>query len=716
MDDKPTDQTGMEPREIGGEPYWATASTDEIAQECQNRVRNYFLFLMQSGKLDLYRKAYRMYYNPALCGAQVNFMGEQGELVQISVNEARMLIKHIHTMTCSKKPSFQCRSSNTDHKSQAQCILGQGLVDYYLREKKLDFFLKMATEYALLFAEGFLSAVWNATSGEEYGVDPETGAVIYEGDIEYDVGGPLDVARDFTVQSPQNPLWLTWIKWQNKYDLAAKYPEYAEQIKALNDQSDLFDGIDTFRQSRRMMFGAFDTDQIPVFYFYHRTCSALPKGRMVQYLDDDLVLFDGAMPYKDVPIYRISAAEWLGTPFGYTVFFDMMPVQEMSDSLDSTICSNQNAFGVQNIWTKKGDNVEPSQLAGGLRLLQSDEKPEALQLTSTAPEIFNYRQALTQYKQSLSGINSVVTGDPGRDMSGSAMALLAAQAIQFNGDLQQSYASLLEDVGTATLDRLRVFAQVPRVAAIVGKSNRQYMKEFVGDDIATVNRVLVDMGNPIMNTTAGKINMADQLLKSGRINTAEQYIMVYTTGQLEPLYENEQSALMLIRAENELISEGQVPTVLITDNPVLHCKEHETVANSPEARSNPQIMQAYTQHIQDHFNKWKGYPDPTTGQWVPGIDPVLANLLGIPPPPPPPQMGPPQPLQPVPQPTNQNPHQKPGMKPPAGPVAFPGTRAMNPNNPAEQKASEVNMPNLPHLPPGAPPQAQEAAQGASLAQ
>ena len=403
---------------------------------------------------------------------------------------------------------------------------------------------------------------------------------------------------------------------------------------------------------------------------------------------DGTVIIDEPMPYPDVPIYRVACSEWLGTPFGFTTGYDLLPVQEMSDSLHSTVCTNNNAFGVQNIWTKKGSGLEVSTLAGGLRHLESDEPPQPLQLTATAPETYNYLEALNAVMETLSGINSVARGNPEREMSGSAMALLQSMSIQFSMDLQSSYAKLFEDVGTATLERLKTFATVPRVAAIAGKMNKQYMEEFTGEDIQGVNRVLVDMGNPIMNTTAGKMEMANQLLTSGMIKTPEQYLMVYTTGNLEPLYENLQSELMLIKAENEQLTQGELPPVLITDNPLLHIKEHAAVGNSPEARSNPAIMQAYTQHVQEHINQWRS------------IDPDLAAMLGLPPPPnPAAMMGIPSQAPP----SNEAPQGQPPA--PTGEPA-PPPEAMNPNSPAMAEAADVNMPSMPDMPPGTPAQTQ----------
>jgi hypothetical protein len=678
--------------------YWAAAPPDEIASKLLQKTQDYFYYLRQSGRMWLYQNAYQMYYGPALQGGQVQFSGQQGELVLISVNHYRTLLKNLHTLITTNRPALQCRATNTDHKSQAQCILGQGLVDYYLREKDLEYYLDTATEIALAYSgEGFVASTWNATLGEKYGVNPQTQGVIYQGDIEYRAYGPLEYIRDFSRSSPKDHFWGMTIDWVNKYELAAKYPEYADDITNLDEDMSLFEDYQTFRNCRQTMFGTLETDSIPMFTFYHKKSDALPQGRMVVYLTDTITLFDGPIPYNDVPVKRVAAGEWLGTPFGYTVGFDLMPMQQMSDSLHSAICTNQNASAVNNFWTKKGDTPDTSMLAGGLRSIQSDEKPEVLNLLQTAAETYSYEQRLQNLMESVSNMNAAARGNPDRDMSGSAMALLQATAIQFSSYLQKTYIKILEDCGTQTRDLLRVFAQVPRIAAIVGKFNQQYMKEFVGDDIGEVNRVMADVGNPILNTTAGKVDLADKFMRAGWLSDPEQYLMVYTTGRVEPLLEAQQAELMNIREENEMISNGEVPPVLISDNHPLHVKEHRSVTFSKEARSNPQIMQAFTAHVQEHVNLFGGHADPMTGQWIPGISPIMAGMLGIP--------TPPDPM------AGMAPQTEEGGQPaPQG-----GNGASAPANegpksgPAE--AAGVKNPKLPKLPPGTPAQTQGAAMG-----
>lgn len=639
-------------------PYFANLPAIELASEIIKKTDDYYLDLQTTGRLSLWRRSYDNYYRSSLKNGKITRSGDQGEYSSININHYRNLLKHLQTMTTSQRPNFEPRATNTDAKSQAQAILANCLLDYYLREKKMERYLKQAVEHALVFGEGFIRAEWNATTGEVYGINPDTGTPIYQGDIKYTNLTPLDVIRDYTKNTPLDHSWYIVRTFKNKYDLAAKYPDLEDKILNMSD------GTDKWRDTKVSSHKSNESDEIPVYEFYHSPTEAVPNGRILICLDADVVLLEGSLPYRELPVYRISASELIDSSFGYTVAFDLLPVQEALDMLYSTVTTNQSTFGVQNVAIPKGSGLSVTNVSGGLNLIEYDAKmgaPTPLNLTQTPAEIFNFIQMLEKVQETLSGVNSVSRGNPEASLkSGAALALVQSMAIQFSMDLQQSYAQLLEDLGTATLNLLKDFAKVPRVAAIAGRSNRRYMKEFTGDDLSEVSRVTVDMGNPLTRTTAGKVNLAETLTQNGFIDNPDQYLMVLQTGRLEPVTESKTGQLMLIRGENEKLAEGKSVSALITDRHDLHILEHASVASSPEARENPTLMTTLTAHIQEHINMYKS------------MDPVLAQILKM-------------------QPQQQ-------QSPQVGQGANPVSQMINSTNPVTQEAANVNMPNIPQAP------------------
>ncbi len=383
---------------------------------------------------------------------------------------------------------------------------------------------------------------------------------------------------------------------------------------------------------------------------------------------------DGPLPYKHKHVYRIAPDEEDGTIFGYTVGYDLLPVQEGLDVLYSSAITNNCSFAVQNILVPKGHDLSVNQIAGGMNLMEYDPaigKPEAMNLLATSPETYSFIGMLEKVEETLSNVNSVARGNPEASLkSGAALALVQSMAIQSTMNLQTSYAQLVEDLGTGTIQILQEFASVPRVAAIAGKANRPLMKEYTGADLADIERVQVDMGNPLTRTTAGKVNLADALAEKNLIDNADQYIQVISTGRLEPVVEGKQAQNLLIKGENERLSDGQPQRVLKTDHHQKHIMEHQTVLANPEIRDDPNnpIVIAATQHIQDHIDM---LARPDVQQLM-----AILHLETAPP-----------------------------MAPPA-PGAAPGAvgAPMNPTPPVVQQAQGVKMPNLPGPPQGTDPQ------------
>ncbi len=646
------------------EQYFATLPADKFGPEVMSRIEDYYMYLRMSGKIDLYRRSYNYYYKACWTGGTTFQTGAQGELTQLNVNHYQNVLKNLITMTTSQRTSFEVRATNTDEKSMDQTILGAGLLDYYQTQKKLETFFKLACTYAVQFGEGFVLTEWDATSGVQYGIN-EFGVPIYEGDLKYGAFHPLDVPRDFMKSNATSDSWKVVRTYMNKWDLCEKYPEYREKILHLADD-----------QAPWMEFSylsklAFNSDDIPVWNFFHERTPSVPDGRYSLVLDDDLILLDGPLPYRTVPVRRIAASEMVGTPFGYTVAFDLLPICESYDAMISAIMTNNVTSAVQNFWSPPGNNVNVIALAGGLNVVESAIKPEVLNLLGTAAETYNFLDILKGLIELISAINSAVRGDPAAQLkSGTAIALVQSMAIQFNMDLQQSYAWLQGDVGTDSLLQLRDFAKVPRIAAIVGKNNQQFMEKFSGDDLDQVNRVQVDMGNPLMRTTAGKAQLADALLEKGLIQDPQQYIMMLTTGKLEPVYEGMQSQLMLIRGENEALKEGEQTAALMTDLHNLHLIEHMSVLSTNAARKNPMVVTNTLAHIQEHINLYKT------------MDPLVAQLLNMPPPPPVPGV-----------PTDVS-------------------AQLDSTKPLQKEAAQVQEPRAPVPPPGTPPETANQLQNA----
>jgi hypothetical protein len=593
--------------------YFAAKEPDQLASILLNKGRSFFNLLESNAYLEKLNNMWRAYHgdygNDLDYGHRINFSGEQGEYVNLIVNHFRNIAEHVLVMVTSNRPIMEARAVNTDYKSMAQTYLANGILDYYMREKGLEQALKKACEMAIVLGSGFIKLNWNATAGDTFDADPETGEMAYEGELEFTNLSQFDVVVDGTKEGWNNE-WIMTRSFENRFNLMAKYPELADKISGIPSKS-------TSTVYRLGVWSNDDTDDLPIYEFFHKRTEAMPDGRYMLFLSTDVVLLDTKMPYRQLPVFRIAPSDIMGTPYGYTDMFDILPLQEAMNALYSTIMTNQAAFGVQNLWVPPGSNIQVSALPGAMNVVESEIKPEALQLTATAPEIFQFVNMLIQGAETLSGVNSVARGNPEASLkSGTALALVQSMALQFLSGLQQSYVKMIEDVGTAIINILKDFAQTPKIVALVGKNNRTFLKEFTGEDISAINRVIIDVGNPLSRTIAGRVQMAEQLLQMKAIKDPSEYFQVLNTGRLDSMFQGDMAELMNIQSENERLMDGDTPIVSPMDSHKSHILEHRAVLADPDLRKDPNLVKRVLDHVEMHLNA------------LTNTDPRLLQLIG----------------------------------------------------------------------------------------
>lgn len=637
-------QNSSDASDNNGEGYFAAAPAEQLASTALAKSQSFYNTLNANYYLDKLARMWQFYhgeYGDNFTGAShtVGFSGEQGELVVLPVNHFRNIAQHMLVMITSSRPTMEARSINTDYKSLAQTYLANGILDYYMREKKLEDCIRRATEMAIVLGAGFIRMEWNATAGELYDFDPETGEKNYEGEIEFSTLSPFDVVFDGTRESWDND-WLIVRTYKNKYNLMAKYPEHADRINAIPTK----EMSATYRVA---VFTNDATDDIPVYEFFHKRTEAVSEGRYCLFLASDIILLDLPLPYRDIPVYRIAAGEFIGTPYGYSPMFDVFPIQEGINSLYSTIMTNQSAFGVQNLFVQRGSDLEINSLEGAMNIIEGNSAPTPLNLTQTPKEIFDFLQILIQSAETISGVNSVARGDPQASLkSGTALALVQSMALQFISGLQNNYVKLIEDVGSSLINILKDYAKTPKTVALVGKNNRALLKEFIGEDINSISRVIVSVGNPLARTTAGRVQMAEQMLQMGLIKNPKQYFEVINTGSIETMYESDMNEMLLIKSENEQLMEGKDVLADMLDTHALHIMEHRSVMSDPDLRKDPNLRAVVQKHLQEHID------------FLRNVDPDLLMLTGQ------------QPLQ-----NPQAPQTPPDMPPPGGPGGPQGSGA-----------------------------------------
>ena len=275
---------------------------------------------------------------------------------------------------------------------------------------------------------------------------------------------------------------------------------------------------------------------MPVYKFYHKSTSVVPEGRCTWVCDDGTVLQDGPNPYLDemkqavLPVLWMKATNGIGTLYAYAPGNDIAPIQKAYNMTASGILTTEAAFGVPNVWSEVGSNTSVQSLGGGMNNIQTEAgrpKPEIMELDGKSNRSGEVLQLLNKELGQLSGVNSVVRGDPDSALkaaSGRALGLLQSQAVQAQSKYNGMCSQLDQDFANMLLLIIRRFCQTKQITQIVGKDKVVQTAEWNGTTFADVARVVSEPINPIAKTLAGARDEAEFMIQNGLISTPQEYL------------------------------------------------------------------------------------------------------------------------------------------------------------------------------------------------
>lgn len=669
--------------DVVADKYFACKSAEECINDLGDKQEQFVKYITSTGRLYFWRNSFQQLNNGLFVMGGISRYGVEGELLNVPVNIYRNDMDYVVSMTMNERLDWEPAAQNTDFRSQAQCTLSKGLLEYYQKHKHVDNVDKQSVRDVLAFGEAHVLGLWDEFAGDNVTADPDTKELVKTGDIEYIQVLPNCVVRDVFVTEFDKNQWFLCKVNRNKYDLCKKYPSYAPMIS--NESLEI-----SSRQESGITYASTDkSDYITVNYFMHKPTPSLPFGRWIVYVQSNIVLEDDKLPGKKgkLPLKSMMVSDTRSTNFGYTTFADCLSVQRMIDVVVNAICTNISTFATINILMPEGCDLSPSDIAGGLNFLKYKPlpggagEPKALVLLATPKEAYSFLDWLINIHHQLAGLNNTIKGVNDETVqSGSALALRATQAILFNSLLKSAYIQFAEEMGSHTLELLQDNASIPRLGLIAGNMEKAYLREFSNKDIDQIDRVTINIGNPLTQTPEGKMEMANLYKDFGFITSPQDLGEVLQTGNLKVMTQGPHAEMMSIYKENELLSQGKKCKALKTQNHPLFIKEHMVILSNPELVNssepgslNDQIVQNTLEHIQEHITLWKQLSQE---------DPELCALLNIPniaggapasggPPAGAPKPGGPQPPQGAPKPMP-----KPGMAPQGAAAQLNGGQAV----------------------------------------
>ncbi len=623
--------------------YWANAPIDQLPQLMLERIDAYYEHVDASGLLEQWRRSVCQYYDSdpddGTNSARVGFGGEQGETVLVNINHYASILNQAHVLVTANRPAAKAQADNTSYDAGEDTMIAEQILEHDLHHKHLEDAMSRVSMISFQQAEGWHAQLWDVMAGKAYGADPTTGQVVYEGDVIDVPLGPLDVVRD--VAHPLTPVqdheWLIIRRQMNRHRLIKQFPELRATIMSLPPVTLETTTEARYRRLRTLGTAATPkTDEVFVFELYHGKNCVVPDGRYALLIGDKIPN-GAALPlgYDTIPVHGCIAEYAEESAFGHSPFWKLLGPQTLHNSAVSTMATNLDGYGVNNVWSKPGEvpNVET---IGGMNFVQTETRPEPLELLKIPPETFQLAELYQRGMETLSAINPVTRGDPEGvpGKSGSYIAFVDAMAVRSMTNVQRGWARYMERVYSARIGIYKNFAHSKRIARIAGEDEGAAVQAWSSKDLGGVAQVTIKLGNPAMNTTTMRKQMADEYAERGWVQTPEQHTQVIVTGRLEPLFKRDRNEMRLISKEGQAIRRGQPVKALITHRHLLHIREHSAELNSPDALLDDAYAERLFAHIQEHIDMRKamvsGTPPGPNGELPQPPMPWLLEALGEP--------------------------------------------------------------------------------------
>jgi hypothetical protein len=626
--------------------YWPLRKGDDVVSAYKKKRQRYFNAIENKGLRRIYEIGYCQYYglNPNAIGDMATqtlaFVGENNEFLRFRINEFRSFVKQQIAMARGERPAFKGMGINTDYTTLAQIQSSDQVIAYLYQTGTGEMLEHEALEANAVVGMGCAHLQWDFDGGDEVDVelpDPDGGMVpqqhpqgFYEmvpATVTTPMKSGLPTATlHFPWESPCDPdvrggkhAWRSIRERRCKFELAEEYEEHADDLIAMQMESDTFSSHALFGFD----LGGANEDDIMVDHVYIARCKLLPRGRYMG-IAGDILLWDEELPIDEIPIVDLCSARYMGASLGYCDNWDLIAPQEMRDQLCSDAASNFTKFGRPMIVADEGLLLDQRLVSRGHYIWTKPpgtEFPKATQFEPMPPGFMEFLGYLHQRDQSLTGQNSVTRGQPDKNVtSGEMAALFHSLAFEFRSAEQAALYAFRKGVANMFLTFVRRYAQAPFLAEVTGHSERPFLKEVEKDTLSGIKRVILEPVSSLSRSTAGRLTVANVLMKVPDPKQRAALQKGIETGQWGDFCKKDRNSDLRVTWENEQLAQGIPCRVLASDNPFEHLPGHlaDIDARSDEINGNPAAAQAYLEHCMEHLQQYQL------------LNPNLARVLNIP--------------------------------------------------------------------------------------
>lgn len=610
--------------------YFAAVPTKDIGARIVAKLRTLGdtdINPQVEARRQVWRSAYAHYYGFDLDGgstSEVRRRGEQGQLSAVRVNTARAVGQALLGLITSNRITWRVTARNGDVEAADVVDAASTTLEYLWETESLMRVARHWAELAVVASEALCVPEIDYTKGSPTytpppvaaeGAEPQPPGVEFSGELRFNLVPPWRYRFDEGARCWDDVDWVAVGLERSKPSLLALFPRTADgrnTLDIIRQPLNLFslDGADGEVVRERA-----ESDYVMVTHLYHRRTPALPEGRHVVMVGTDGVLVDEPLP--DWPLERLVSTEQHETAHGYTSWWDVLGIQEVIDGVESAIATNAAATAEPSIAMPESASKKQIGRLHGFKIFYTSPgapEPKALDLSVDQDKWLKVLEHWRSSQRDIAGLNDVAMGQPdSAQMNAQAFAMLISMAQQRTAPSLQEWLDSVGRLGRIVLRLVQKHWPPEKLLAVTGKDNAPKYQKVNTTKLEGVDRVFCRVGSPMEQSVAGRMQMFDVYKANGVQLDTNQIQQVADTGRLEPVANPLRDAALYVRWEDEQLRAGRPVVTHWSDDHLTHVMRHKSVLDSPETRESPEVLQAVTAHIKEHYALYWGLP--------PGVDP-----------------------------------------------------------------------------------------------
>lgn len=570
-------------------------------------------------------------------------------LYDLTKNRVSRLIKY--------KPAVAILPTNDEFSDKVSAKMTKALLDHIWYNERFEGELSyQVATHAMIFGECAVFTEWDPSKGD---LSP-----VYKKSKEKAKGGKIPLLGENGEQKKDglgNPLWVdkpvrvgdvtyeipmasevfyeAKQRWQDVDYLfvhevmpvdeaRAMYRDKASKIKA-TENAQFYDYEKMVTRPSR--------NEVSIFKFYHRRTDFIDGGRYIVFTPD-AILSSTEFPYshRHLPCVRFTDLDIPGEVHGYSFFEMVKGLTGTYNNLTNLILRNQILVSHPK-WMLPAGSAKLDQLGNDVTVVQykGPQPPVLVQSNPTPSEVFQFRDALKEEFQQISGVFGVSRGEPPAGIkAGVALQFLSEQESERFNELVLKWNEFVRQLAEMTIAVAGDYyeASDERMIRVVGK-NQAWMTMFF--DVAHLSK---DYDIRVQNSSALPQSKAARTQTLLDLNqqfpnelTGAQVLDMLDLGQSDKFVDAITVAVRTAEAENEQLTdpEGKEISPEESDDHVQHWKIHARQLQEFGFKygTPDELKQRLKDHIMVHemFMMDKAKTNPMFGQML-AQDPVFKQF------------------------------------------------------------------------------------------